>query len=114
MQTVAINGTLREATGKVSSKSARKEDLIPCVMYGGEENVHFTTTFKDVKTLIYTPDFKVAEITVNGETTRCILKDIQFHPVKNQYVELNLLLDEIECLSKYIESFLHLRLSLQL
>ena len=91
MQTVAINGTLREATGKVSSKSARKEDLIPCVMYGGEENVHFTTTFKDVKTLIYTPDFKVAEITVNGETTRCILKDIQFHPVKDSIRHIDFL-----------------------
>lgn len=83
MQTVTVNGTPREATGKASSKEARREGLIPCVMYGGDDNVHFTTTLKDVKTLIYTPDFKIAEVNVNGESHRCILKDVQYHPVKD-------------------------------
>jgi large subunit ribosomal protein L25 len=83
MQTVTVNGTPREATGKTSSKEARREGLIPCVMYGGDDNVHFTTTLKDVKTLIYTPDFKIAEVNVNGESHRCILKDVQYHPVKD-------------------------------
>lgn len=83
MQTVTVNGTLRAATGKKFSKATRREDLIPCVMYGGGENIHFTTTSKDVKTLIYTPDFKVAEINIDGKATRCILKQVQYHPVKD-------------------------------
>ncbi|RMG82351.1 MAG: 50S ribosomal protein L25 [Bacteroidetes bacterium] len=46
-------------------------------------NIQFTTTFKEVKDLVYTPDFKVAEITVDGKSYRSILKDVQFHPVKD-------------------------------
>ncbi len=83
MQTVAVNGSARTALGKKSAKSARREGAIPCVMYGGNENIHFTTTLKDVKSLIFTPEFKVAEVNVDGATHRCIVKDVQYHPVKD-------------------------------
>lgn len=81
METVAINVTKRELIGKKASKNERRNGAIPCVMYGGKEVVHFTTNANDIKGLIYTPDFKVAEVNVDGNTYRCIIKDIQFHPV---------------------------------
>jgi len=60
-------------------------------IYGDAENVHFSTTHKDVKGLIYTPDFKIAEIEVDGTTHKCILKDAQFHPVKESILHLDFL-----------------------
>lgn len=92
MQTVAIEGTPREAFGKKSSKSFRKQGLVPCVAYGGGKTIHFTAPSTAFKDLIYTPDFKVAEITVEGQTHRTILKDVQFHPVTDKTMHIDFLL----------------------
>ena len=81
MNSVAFTATERSDKGKTSSKAVRKEGKIPCILYGGGVNVSFSTTHKDIKNLIYTPDFKLAEITIDGAVHKCILKDVQFHPV---------------------------------
>ena len=81
MNTVAITGALRGDLGKKSAKADRNEGKIPCVMYGGEQNVHFTLTQNDVKPLIYTADFKVAEVTIDGKVHKCFLKGYDMHPV---------------------------------
>ncbi len=91
MQTIKVAGNARPAVGKKATKAIRNEGAIPCVIYGDAENIHFSTTHKDVKGLIYTPDFKVAEIEVDGATHRCILKDAQFHPVKESILHLDFL-----------------------
>ena len=81
MNTVAITGALRGDLGKKSAQADRNEGKIPCVMYGGEQNVHFTLTQNDVKPLIYTADFKVAEVTIDGKVHKCFLKGYDMHPV---------------------------------
>ncbi len=91
MQTIKVAGNVRPALGKKATKAVRNEGGIPCVIYGDAENIHFSTTHKAVKNLIYTPDFKVAEIDVDGVTHRCILKDAQFHPVKESILHLDFL-----------------------
>ncbi len=91
MQTVTINGEVRKELGKKATTRARKEGKIPCVLYGKDEVVHFSTEFKDVKSLIYTPDFKLAEVKLGGETYRCILKDVQFHPVNDEILHIDFL-----------------------
>ena len=63
MDTIAINGTTRPGTGKKATKAARAEGQIPCVMYGGDKVIHFSATHKDFKPIVYTPQFKLAEIT---------------------------------------------------
>jgi len=91
MQTVALSGGSRTALGKKGTKSVRKEGLIPCVMYGGNEVSHFTTTVNDVKDLIYTPDFKLADITLDGATSKCIVKEVQYHPVTDAILHIDFL-----------------------
>ena len=91
METVTITGTKRTDTGKKSTKAARKEGLVPCVMYGGNEVVHFTATPKSFKNLIYTPDFKIAEVNIDSQPHRCIVKDMQFHPVTDDLMHIDLL-----------------------
>lgn len=86
METVAIKGTVRKEVGKKPTKALRREGLIPCVIYGMGDSIHFSTTAKAVKTLIYTPSFKLAEIELDGKTYKCILKDRHFHPV-NESIE---------------------------
>ncbi|MEL6719627.1 MAG: 50S ribosomal protein L25 [Bacteroidota bacterium] len=91
MQTVALSGGPREGLGKKETKKVRQQGLIPCVMYGGNEVRHFTTVVNDVKALIYTPDFKVAEITLDGTSYRCILKEVQYHPVTDDILHIDFL-----------------------
>ncbi len=94
MQVVAIKGTPREKTGTKAAKSYRRAGQIPAIIYGAEgEPVHFVTTWNELKSLVYTPDFKLAEIEVDGKQYKCFVKEIQFHPVKEtiQHVDFQLL-----------------------
>ncbi len=91
MQAVAVNGTPRENLGKKWAKTARKEGAIPCVLYGGKEVKHFTTTNNEVKSLVYTGEFKLAELNVDGVVSKSIVKSIQFHPVTDQIIHMDFL-----------------------
>lgn len=91
MKSIAITGNTRNSLGKKSSKLIRREGQVPCVIYGGGENVHFTAERMGFKHLVYTPDFKVAEITVDGNVHKCIVKAIQFHPVTDEIMHIDFL-----------------------
>lgn len=92
MVTVTVNGTPRNEVGKKSTKAARNAGMIPCVLYsGGGENVHFTCLPSEVRSLIYTPDFKIAEVKIDGKSYRCIVKDIQYDPVHDGIIHLDFL-----------------------
>lgn len=81
METIAFTGQARTELGKKSTRDIRNAGNIPCVAYGGGDAVHFVVTHNDVKDLIYTPEFKLADITLDGQTFKAFVKDIQFHPV---------------------------------
>lgn len=91
MQKVTITGSLRSGLGKKEAKRLRREGKIPCVLYGKEENIHFAVEPNEVKTLVFTPDFKLAELNIDGNTYTSILKDSQFHPVSEQVEHLDFL-----------------------
>lgn len=92
MQEVKMSGELRANTGKRSARSIRKEGKIPCVLYGGgEKNIHFSLHPNEVKHIVFTPEFKSASIDIDGETHQCIVKDVQFHPVKDNIVHMDFL-----------------------
>lgn len=91
MQTVSVEGQARTAVGKKAAKQTRREGRIPAVLYGDTDPVHFTVTEKDVKNLVYTPDFKTATLTVEGKTYTAILKEVQFHPVSDEIVHIDFL-----------------------
>ncbi len=91
MKTIAVQAELRPGTGKKAVKAIRKEGKIPGVIYGGQQNIHFATTFKELKDLIYTGDFLLASVKVDGQEYRCIVKDVQFHPVREDIVHIDFL-----------------------
>ena len=91
MEVVKINGIVRNGIGKVATKLDRKNQTIPCVLYGGKDNVHFTTTWSEVRHLIFTPDFKQATLTIEGKSYNAILKEVQFHPATEQIMHVDFL-----------------------
>lgn len=91
METIAITGQPRTGLGKKPSKDLRNDGRIPCVLYGGQDVVHFSVTLNDVKNLIYTPDFRVANLTVDGINFRCIVKDYQLHPLTSNLTHIDFL-----------------------
>ncbi|MEY2950236.1 MAG: 50S ribosomal protein L25 [Saprospiraceae bacterium] len=91
MNVVAVQGQERGTLGKKASKSDRRSEIIPCVLYGGDQPVHFTTTGKEVKNLIYTGDFKLAELEIGGKKVKSIVKEVQFHPVTDKIMHIDFL-----------------------
>ncbi len=91
MKTIALAGTLRSDLGKKSTKALRKEELVPCVVYGGKENQHFSVLAKDLRDLIYTNEFRKANIQVDGQVIEAIVKEVQFHPVTDKIMHVDFL-----------------------
>jgi large subunit ribosomal protein L25 len=91
METISIVAQSRTGLGKKPSKDLRNDGRIPCVLYGGQDVVHFSVTLNDVKNLIYTPDFRVANLTIDGKEFRCIVKDYQLHPLTSQLTHIDFL-----------------------
>ncbi len=89
MDVVTINGNPRTETGKKANKALRKEGQVPCVLYGGSEVIHFSAKQFDFKQLIYTPEFRLAELNIDGKVYKSILKDAQFHPVTENITHLD-------------------------
>ena len=81
MKSVKIEGTIRSEHGKGPTRRLRAEGKVPCVIYGGEKEVHFSAPLLAFRPLVYTPEFQLADITVDGASYRCILKDKQFDVV---------------------------------
>ena len=68
MKTFELSGTIRTDLGKKASKAIRANESIPCVLYGGKENVNFTVTQAAVRKLIYTPNIYAIKLTIDGKT----------------------------------------------
>jgi large subunit ribosomal protein L25 len=91
MKTFELKGTVRTDLGKKASKAERVAENIPCVLYGGKENVHFTATVSDVRKLIYSPDVFVVNLEIDGKKTKSIMKALQFHPVSDKVLHIDFL-----------------------
>jgi large subunit ribosomal protein L25 len=81
MKTITIEGQLRTGVGKQAARQIRSEGKVPGVIYGGAQELSFSAPVIAFKSLVYTPNFQLAEIKLDGKTYRCILKDLQFDKV---------------------------------
>jgi len=91
MKSFQIKGTARLAVGKKSNKALRAEDLVPCVIYGGEKIVHFQAHENEFRKLIYTPKVYQTEIDVDGVIYNAFLQALQFHPVTDKLLHIDFL-----------------------
>lgn len=91
MKTIEIIGYKRANLGKQEAKRLRRDANAPCVLYGGQKQVHFYTPMALLKDLIYTPDAHFVHLTIEGVAYQCILQDIQFHPVSEMILHVDFL-----------------------
>ena len=116
MKTYSLVAEPRTDLGKKAAKALRNEGKIPVVLNGGEPfDLPFTGTLKpgekiveiengrgiittdlavkndDVRKLIYTPDIFAIELEANGEKKMAVLREVQFHPVKDNILHIDFL-----------------------
>jgi len=89
MKSYEIKGQERKEIGKKSSATLRTSGFIPCVVYGNDNNIHFSVEEKQVKNFIYTPEVYVAEISLESKKIKAVLKDIQCHPVSDKVMHID-------------------------
>lgn len=89
MKHFEINAIKRTDVGKKSSKKVRRENNIPCVIYGGSNTSHFCVAQSEVRKFIYTPEVMFADIKLDGKTFVSVVKDIQFHPTSDKVIHID-------------------------
>ena len=89
MKSITIKAQERESVGKKATKALRDAGMVPCVIYGGKQPVHFAAEDKAFKSLVYTPNAHTVVVDLNGKTTDAILQDIQFDPVSDKILHID-------------------------
>ena len=89
MKSITIKGSQRESVGKAASKALRNAGQVPCVLYGGDNVLHFSVPELAFKNIVYTPNVYTAAIELNGKTYNAILQDIQFDPVSDKIIHID-------------------------
>lgn len=91
MKTVSVSGSPRENVGKKDARRLRREGLVPCVIYGGKEQIHFVTPAVSFKDIVFTPEVCLVSLEINGKKFNVVLQDIQFHPVDDKILHADFL-----------------------
>ncbi len=94
MKSIAISGSPRENVGKRDAKGLRYEGKVPAVLYGGKNQIHFSVSAADLKSLVYTPDVQFVALDVAGVKAQAIIQEVHFHPLTDlplhvDFLELN-------------------------
>jgi large subunit ribosomal protein L25 len=95
MKSFAISGSRRENVGKRDAKELRYEGKVPAVLYGGKNQIHFSVSASDLKSLVYTPEVSFVALDVAGVKAQAIIQDVHFHPLTDLPLHVDFLeLDE--------------------
>ena len=86
MKVLNINGEIRKKAGKKGAMDLRRKEKVPCVLYGGKEQITFSVIEKDFKPLVYTPDVHTVKLNIDGKEFNAILQDIQHHVISDKII----------------------------
>ena len=89
METIKIAGVKRNAFGKKESKAVRKEGMVPCVIYGNGETIHFAVETRSLRPLIYTPQSYLVEFDIDGKKEVGVRREVQYHPVTDNVLHVD-------------------------
>jgi len=90
MKTIEIKGHLRGSLGSKDAKLLRREGQVPCVVYGGGENIHFHADIRELNKLVYTPEVYLVTLNLDGKMVKAVVRDAQYHPVGDQMLHMDL------------------------
>ena len=89
MKTVSLSGSLRENVGKKDAKKHRREFKVPCVLYGGKEQIHFVSEEKVLAKIMHSPIAYIYNVNVGGQIYNAIVQDVQYHPVTDRMLHVD-------------------------
>ncbi len=79
-----MSGSPRASVGTKDATAVRNSGRIPCVVYGGETQTHFSVAILDMERLVFTPHVSIVNLDVAGKKTRALIQNVQFHPVTDK------------------------------
>ena len=91
MKTVSISGSPRANVGKTDAKALRNSKSVPCVIYGGKDQIHFSVLEADLRHLVYTPEVHTVNVSIGESKYHAIVQEMQFHPVKDNLLHIDFL-----------------------
>ncbi len=91
MKAVQLSGSLRTNVGKVNAKAVREKGNVPCVIYGGKEQIHFEADIRAFKPVIFTPNAHIVEIDLGGKVYRTVLQEAQYHKINDKLIHADFL-----------------------
>ena len=91
MKTVSLSGSPRASVGKTDAATLRAKGQVPCVIYGGNEQIHFYADERAFKNIIYTPDTNLVNITIDGKNYLTVLQEAQFHKINDKLIHADFL-----------------------
>src|SRR5688572_21314719 len=91
MKSVSISGSPRVNVGKKDAKELRNQGQIPCVLYGGKEQVHFFAAEKEFQKLLYSPDVHTVNIDIGGKQFEAIVQEAQYHKIDDKLLHVDFL-----------------------
>ena len=86
-----MSGSSRSNVGKKDAKALRVEGLVPCVLYGGDSQIHFSVNATQFKPLLFTPDVHTVDLEIDGKAYKAVLQDIQYHNMKDNVLHADFL-----------------------
>jgi large subunit ribosomal protein L25 len=89
MKSVSLSGSPRAGVGKKDARNNRREGHVPCVMYGGKEQIHFVADEKELMRVMHTPVVTLFNLEVGGKTYPTIVQDVQYHPVTDRLLHVD-------------------------
>ena len=89
MQTITLSGSNRENVGRSDAKATRKAGMVPCIVYGGTNQISFSVNEKALNKIVFSPFVYLIHLNINGEEKKVLIKDTQFHPVNDRVIHVD-------------------------
>ena len=89
---VVLDVVVREETGTGNAREARRNGMVPGVIYGGgEDSVAVGIKFNEVLKAINSGQFlsNMVELKHDGKAQKVLTKDVQFHPVTDRPIHVD-------------------------
>lgn len=89
MKEVSLSGSLRESVGKKDATAVRNAGNVPCVVYGGADQIHFSVRAVDMEKLVYTPHVHIINIELGDKKVKGIIQEVQHHPLTDRILHVD-------------------------
>jgi large subunit ribosomal protein L25 len=91
MKTLLVKGEKRKSLGKKEAKLLRSQEVVPAVLYGAGEPIHFSVPFSEMRQLVYTPGVFLIDVEIEGTIYPALMQDVQWHAVEEQILHVDFL-----------------------